>query len=100
MEIKIQDVEPLHDRVIVEPIGKSEEVTKSGIILPATVQEEKAMGTVVAAGTGFSDKPMTVDVGDVVMYGKFAGLDIKVDNKTYLVMRESDILVRVKQNKE
>ena len=63
MEIKIQDVEPLHDRVVVEPIDKSEEVTKSGIIITKEAQEERAMGTIISVGTGFSDKPMTVDAG-------------------------------------
>jgi len=83
-------VKPLHDRVIVEP-APAEEKTQSGIIIPDTAKEKPQRGTIVAVGTGKKDEPMTVKAGDKVLYGKYAGTEIQIDGKDYLIMRESDI---------
>jgi len=84
------NVRPLADRVLVEP-APAEEKTASGIIIPDTAKEKPMKGKVVAVGTGKKDEPMTVKVGDNVLYGKYAGTEIQIDGKDYLIMRESDI---------
>ena len=83
-------IKPLADRVLVLP-AEAETVTKGGIIIPDTAKEKPQKGTVVAAGPGKKDEPVTVKVGDSVLYGKYAGTEISVDGKEYLIMRESDI---------
>lgn len=89
------NVTPLHDRVIVKPAA-AEEKTAGGIIIPDTAKEKPQRGTVVAVGSGKKDEPMTVKVGDVVLYGKYAGAEIPVDGQQdLLIMRESDILAIV-----
>lgn len=85
------NIKPLADRVLVEPM-ESETKTASGIILPDSAKEKPQKGTVIAVGTGTADIKLTVKKGDVVLYGKYAGTEIQVDNKDYLIMRESDIL--------
>jgi chaperonin GroES len=80
----------LADRVLIEPTP-AEEKTSSGIIIPETAKEKPLKGTVVAAGPGKTDEPMTVKVGDSVIYGQYSGTEIKLDGKNYLIMRESDI---------
>lgn len=90
-EIKLQ---PLADRVLVAPAA-AEEKTASGIIIPDTAKEKPQRGTVVAVGKGSKDEPMTVKAGDNVLYGKYAGTEITVDGKEYLIMRESDIFAIV-----
>ena len=85
------NVTPLHDRVIVQP-DAAEQKTAGGIIIPDTSKEKPQRGTVLAAGPGKKDEPVTVKAGDQVLYGKYAGTDITVDGKDYLIMRESDIL--------
>ena len=87
-------IKPLADRVLVEPAAL-EEKTAGGIIIPDTVKEKPQKGTVVAAGPGKKDEPMTVKPGDVVLYGKYSGTEISVEGKDYLMMRESDILAIV-----
>ncbi len=84
------NVKPLADRVLVEPAA-AEEKTASGIIIPDTAKEKPQKGTIVAVGTGKKDEPMTVKVGDTVLYGKYAGTEITVEGAEYLIMRESDI---------
>lgn len=84
------NVKPLADRVIVEP-APAEEKTASGIIIPDTAKEKPMKGKVVAVGTGKKDEPLTVKIGDQVLYGKYAGTEIQIDGKDYLIMRESDI---------
>lgn len=84
-------ITPLHDRVIVKP-APAEEKTASGIIIPDTAQEKPMRGTVIAAGPGKTDEPMTVKEGDTVLYGKYAGTDIEINGDKVLIMRESDIL--------
>lgn len=88
------NVSPLHDRVIVEPAA-AEEKTAGGIIIPDTAKEKPQRGIVVAAGPGKKDEPVTVKVGDNVLYGKYAGTEIQVEGGDYLIMRESDILAIV-----
>jgi len=87
-------VKPLADRVLVEP-APAEEKTAFGIIIPDTAKEKPQRGTVVAVGNGKKDEPMTVQVGDTVLYGKYAGTEITVDGKEFLIMRESDIFAIV-----
>jgi len=84
------NVKPLADRVLVEPLA-AEQKTAGGIIIPDTAKEKPQKGTVVAVGEGKKDEPMTVKVGDAVLYGKYAGTEINVEGKDYLIMRESDI---------
>jgi chaperonin GroES len=83
-------VTPLHDRVIVEA-APAEEKTSSGIIIPDTAKEKPQRGKIIAVGTGKKDEPMTVKVGDNVLYGKYSGTEVQIDGKDYLIMRESDI---------
>jgi chaperonin GroES len=83
-------IKPLADRVLVEP-AQAEEKTAGGIIIPDTAKEKPQKGTVVAVGPGKKDEPLTVKVGDEVLYGKYAGTEITIDGTNYLIMRESDI---------
>jgi chaperonin GroES len=88
------NIKPLADRVIIEPAA-AEEKTASGIIIPDTAKEKPQKGSVVAVGNGKKDEPITVKVGDSVLYGKYAGTEISIDGKEYLIMRESDIFAIV-----
>lgn len=88
------NIRPLADRVVVEPAA-AEEKTASGIIIPDTAKEKPQRGTVVAVGPGKPDEPTTVKVGETVLYGKYAGTDINIEGKDYLIMRESDLLAVV-----
>ena len=83
-------IKPLADRVIIQAAA-AETKTKGGIIIPDTAKEKPQKGIVVAAGPGKKDEPVTVKVGDSVLYGKYAGTEINVDGQEYLIMRESDI---------
>ena len=84
------NVKPLADRVIIEAAA-AEEKTAGGIIIPDTAKEKPKKGTVIAAGPGKMDEPMTVKVGDEVLYGQYSGTELKIEGKDYLIMRESDI---------
>jgi chaperonin GroES len=89
-------VRPLHDRVIVKRI-EEEEKTKGGIIIPDTAKEKPIEGKIVAAGNGKvlengSKVPLEVKKGDRVLFGKYAGTDIKIDGEEHLIMREDDII--------
>ena len=88
------NITPLHDRVIVKAAA-AEERTAGGIIIPDTAKEKPQRGVVEAVGTGKKDEPMTVKVGDTVLYGKYAGTEIAVEGQDLLIMRESDILAIV-----
>jgi chaperonin GroES len=83
-------IKPLADRVLIEPT-QAETTTASGIIIPDSAKEKPQKGTVVAVGKGTKDEPITVKVGDSVLYGKYAGTELSVEGKNYLIMRESDI---------
>lgn len=85
------NVKPLADRVLVEPAA-AEQKTLGGIIIPDTAKEKPQRGKVVAVGAGKKDEPMTVKVGDTVLYGKYAGTELSIDGVDYLIMKESDIL--------
>lgn len=87
-------IKPLADRVLVEPV-EAETKTASGIIIPDNAKEKPQKGNVIAIGKGTKDEPMTVKVGDTVLYGKYAGTELKLEGKDYLIMRESDILAIV-----
>ena len=85
------NIKPLADRVLVEPM-EAETKTASGIIIPDTAKEKPQKGKVVAVGPGTKEEPVTLKVGDTVLYGKYSGTELKFDGSDYLMMRESDIL--------
>ncbi len=87
-------ITPIADRVIVEAAA-AEEKTAGGLIIPDTAKEKPQKGKVIAVGTGKKDEPMTVKVGDSVLYGKYAGTEVSIEGKDYLIMRESDIFAIV-----
>lgn len=84
-------IKPLADRVVIEP-KEAETKTASGLYIPDTAKEKPQQGKVVAAGPGKKDESMELKVGDVVLYGKYAGTEVTVDDKTYLIMKQSDVL--------
>ena len=84
-------IRPLADRVVVEP-KEAETKTASGLYIPDSAKEKPQQGTVLAAGPGKKDEPMEVKEGDLVLYGKYAGTEVTVDGKTYLIVKQSDIL--------
>lgn len=88
------NIKPLADRVLVKPLP-AEKTTASGLIIPDSAKEKQQKGNVIATGKGLKDEPMTVKVGDTVLFGKFAGSELVVDGVEYLIMRESDILAIV-----
>ncbi len=83
-------LKPLADRVLIEA-APAEVKTASGLIIPDTAKEKPLRGTVVAVGNGKKDEPMTVKVGDEVIFGQYSGTEIKVEGKNYLIMKEADI---------
>jgi len=85
------NIKPLSDRVLIEPVA-AETKTASGIFIPDTAKEKPQKGTVVAVGAGTKDHTMTVKIGDTVLYGKYAGTELKLEGKDFLIMREDDIL--------
>ena len=87
-------MKPLGTRVIIEPLV-AEEKTQGGIIIPDSAKEKPQSGKVVAVGPGSKDEPMEVNVGDVVLYGKYSGTEISYENGDYLIMSQSDILAVV-----
>ncbi|CDD16656.1 MAG: co-chaperone GroES [Alistipes sp.] len=84
-------IKPLADRVLVEP-KEAETKTASGLYIPDTAKEKPQEGKVIAAGPGKKDEPMEVKVGDEVIYGKYAGTEVTVEGKKYLIVKQSDIL--------
>ncbi|WP_196890658.1 co-chaperone GroES [Aureivirga marina] len=88
--MKEVNIKPLADRVLIEPLA-AETTTAAGIIIPDSAKEKPQKGTVVAVGAGTKDAPLTVKVGDTVLYGKYAGTELKYEGTDYLIMRESDI---------
>lgn len=92
-------LEPLSDRVVVEPM-EEEEITASGIVLPESAKEKPQKGKILAAGPGRLDDDgdriaMSVAVGDTVIYAKYAGTEIKMDGKKLLILSEKDILAKL-----
>ena len=88
------NIKPLADRVVIEP-SQAEEKTAGGLIIPDTAKEKPQRGIVVAVGPGKKDEPITVKENDTVLYGKYAGTEISIDGKDFLIMRESDIVAIV-----
>ena len=84
-------IKPLADRVVIEP-QEAQTKTASGLFIPDTAKEKPQQGVIVAAGPGKKDEPMEVKVGDVVLYGKYAGTEVTLDDKKYLIVKQSDIL--------
>ncbi len=84
------NIKPLADRVVVEPLA-AETQTASGLFIPDSAKEKPQQGKVVAVGKGTKDEPTTVKVGDTILYGKYAGTELKLNGNDYLIMRESDI---------
>ena len=84
-------ITPLVDRVLVQAAA-AETKTASGIIIPDTAQEKPQKGSVVAVGKGTKENPITVKIGDNILYGKYAGTELNYDGEDYLIMKESDIL--------
>jgi chaperonin GroES len=89
------NITPLADRVIIRQ-AEAETTTASGIIIPDTAQEKPQKGSVIAVGKGTKDNPITVKAGDTVLYGKYAGTELKHEEEDYLIMKESDILAIIK----
>ncbi len=87
----LKKIKPLADRVLIEPT-EAEAKTSGGIFIPDSAQEKPQKGKVIAVGAGTKDVKMEVKVGDTVLYGKYSGTEINVDNKDYLIMRQSDII--------
>jgi chaperonin GroES len=92
-------LKPLGNRVVVEPI-EQEEVTAGGIVLPETAKEKPQKGNVLSVGPGERDDngkyiPMDISVGDVVLFAKYSGTEIKIDGKKVLILRDSDILAKI-----
>ena len=85
------NIKPLADRVLIKP-APAEEKTVAGIIIPDSAKEKPLKGEVVAVGNGTKDEEMALKKGDQVLYGKYAGTEIELDNEKYLIMRQSDVL--------
>jgi chaperonin GroES len=95
MAIKLQ---PLGDRILVKPLAK-EEVSRGGIVLPDTVKEKPQEGEVIAVGSGKRTEkgdviPMDLKTGDIVLYAKYGGTEIKLEGEEYMILRESDVLAK------
>lgn len=84
-------IKPLADRVLIEA-QEAQTKTAAGIYIPDTAKEKPQQGKVIAAGPGKKDEPMEVKAGDMVLYGKYAGTEVTVDDKKYLIVKQSDIL--------
>jgi len=91
MALNIKPIAGTNNRIVLEP-AVAETKTASGIIIPDNAKEKPQKGTVVAVGNDSKDETPTVKVGDTVLYGKYAGTELKLEGKDYLIMRESDIL--------
>jgi chaperonin GroES len=97
-------LEPMADRLVVKPV-EAEEVTKSGLVLPDTAKEKPQEGKVLAVGPGRMSEdgkriPMDVKVGDVVLYAKYGGTEVKVEGEELMILRESDILAKKPKGKK
>ena len=85
------NIKPLADRVLIKPVA-AEEKTVGGIIIPDSAKEKPLKGNVIAVGEGTKDEKMVLKKGDTVLYGKYAGTEIELENEQYLIMRQSDVL--------
>jgi chaperonin GroES len=98
----VEMITPLHDRIVVER-AIEEQMSKGGIVIPDTAKEKPIRGFIVAVGPGKrlesgEIQPMSVKVGDEILFGKYAGTEVKLDNKEYIVMREDDVIAIMKQS--
>ena len=84
-------IKPLAYRVVVQP-QEAETKTASGLYIPDTAKEKPQRGKIMAVGSGKKDEPMELKEGDLVLYGKYAGTEINIDDQEYLIMRQSDVL--------
>ncbi|MBR1490780.1 MAG: co-chaperone GroES [Bacteroidales bacterium] len=84
-------IRPLGTRVVIEP-KEAETMTAGGLYIPDNAKEKPQQGTIIAVGPGSQDEPMEVKVGETVLYGKYAGTEVTVENKKYLIVKQSDIL--------
>ena len=84
-------IKPLADRVLIKP-ADAEEKTASGIIIPDSAKEKPLKGEVIAVGKGTKDEEMVLKKGDIVLYGKYAGTEIELNEEKFLIMRQSDVL--------
>ncbi|MCQ2346891.1 MAG: co-chaperone GroES [Paludibacteraceae bacterium] len=84
-------IQPLADRVLIRPTA-AEEKTIGGIIIPDSAKEKPLRGEVIAVGQGTKDETMVLKAGNTVLYGKYAGTEIEIDNEKLLIMRQSDVL--------
>lgn len=84
-------IKPLADRVLIRPVA-AETTTAAGIIIPDTAKEKPLRGEVIAIGQGTKDEQMVLKAGNHVLYGKYAGTEIEIDNEKLLIMRQSDVL--------
>ena len=96
VSLSVSTVKPLGDRVFVK-VSESEEKTAGGILLPDTAKEKPQEGEVVAVGPGARSEegkitPMDVKIGDIVLFGKWSGTEVKIDGKEYSIMKETDIM--------
>src|SRR5207245_8346951 len=96
-------IRPLHDRILVERL-EEQEVRRGGIIIPDTAKEKPQEGKVIAAGTGkVGDDgkkiPLDVKAGDKILFGKYSGSEVKIDDKEYLILREEDVLAILEQGR-
>ena len=93
-----QKIRPVGDRVVVKPAAK-EEITKSGIVIPDTAKEKPQEGEVIAVGNGRREKgeliPLDVKPGDRILFGKYSGNDIKIDDEEYMILKEDEILAKI-----
>ena len=87
-------IQPLADRVLVQPAA-AEEKTIGGIIIPDSAKEKPLRGTVLAVGNGTKDEPMILKQGDQVLYGKYAGTELEFDGEKYLIIKQSDVLAKI-----
>lgn len=99
--MKIEQLKPLHDYVLIEPL-EQETTLPSGIVLPETAKEKPQKGVILAAGPGKSNdkgelKPLSVKIGEKVMYKKWGGTEIKIENKSLLLMREDDLIAVINE---
>jgi chaperonin GroES len=91
----MKQVKPLADRVLIRPVA-AETKTSAGIIIPDSAKEKPLQGEVIAVGEGTKDEVMILKAGDQVLYGKYAGTEIELDNEKLLIMRQSDVLAIIK----
>lgn len=87
----MEKLKPLHDRVVIKP-HERETVTSGGIIIPDTAKEKPLRGKVIAVGQGKKDEPMTVRIGDNVIFSKYGGAEVQIDGNEYMILKESEIL--------